>query len=138
MWDIRSWSPSSSGSTCVGARVIPVSVMAPGSRIDGPRTRPRPGTGRFRLFGPPPTLLAMGPRTLILASGSPARLRLLRDAGFDPEGVVSGVDEDAVHADGTASLVAALAECKADAVAAHAGGAVVVGCDSMLEFDGRP
>jgi len=80
----------------------------------------------------------MGPRTLILASGSPARLRLLRDAGFDPEVVVSGVDEDAVQAEDTAALVAALAERKADAVAGQAGGAVVVGCDSMLEFDGRP
>ncbi len=80
----------------------------------------------------------MCPRTLVLASGSPARLRLLRDAGFDPEVVVSGVDEDAVHARDTTTLVTLLAERKADAVAGRAGDAVVVGCDSLLEFEGRP
>ena len=34
----------------------------------------------------------MSRRPLILASSSPARLRLLRDAGFDPEVVVSGIE----------------------------------------------
>ena len=80
----------------------------------------------------------MCPRTLVLASGSPARLRLLRDAGFDPKVVVSGVDEDAVDARDTTTLVTLLAERKADAVAGQAGDAVVVGCDSLLEFEGRP
>jgi septum formation protein len=75
--------------------------------------------------------------TLILASGSPARLRLLRDAGFDPEVVVSGVDERTVEAGDTATLVTALAELKALAVAERSEDAVVVGCDSLLEFDGR-
>ncbi|MGA3148901.1 MAG: nucleoside triphosphate pyrophosphatase [Acidimicrobiales bacterium] len=79
----------------------------------------------------------MCPRTLVLASGSPARLRLLRDAGFDPEVAISGVDEEAVRAEDTATLVTILAEQKAAAVAGRAGDAVVVGCDSMLEFEGR-
>ena len=80
----------------------------------------------------------MAPRTLVLASGSQARLRLLRDAGFDPKVMVSGVDEDRVTAPDTAALVTTLAELKAAAVAHDDGDAVVVGCDSLLEFDGRP
>ena len=80
----------------------------------------------------------MALRTLVLASGSPARLRLLRDAGFDPVVAVSGVDEAQVSAPDTPSLVTALAERKAKAVADPAGEALVVGCDSMLEFNGAP
>jgi len=79
----------------------------------------------------------MPERTLILASGSPARLRLLREAGFDPKVVVSGVNEDEVVADDTAGLTCLLAERKASAVADRNGDAIVVGCDSILEFDGR-
>lgn len=37
-------------------------------------------------------------RRLVLASQSPARLNLLRQAGLTPEVIVSGVDEDAVTA----------------------------------------
>ena len=78
-------------------------------------------------------------RSLVLASASPARLRLLRDAGFDPTVVVSGVDEDAITADDPFEQVRLLAEAKARAVAAGPGvaDAVVVGCDSMLLIDGE-
>ncbi len=80
----------------------------------------------------------MCPRTLVLASGSPARLRLLRDAGFDPRVAVSGVAEEAVRAEDTATLVAILAAQKAEAVTGRgADDSIVVGCDSMLEFGGR-
>jgi septum formation protein len=80
----------------------------------------------------------MAERSLVLASGSPARLRLLRDSGFDPKVVVSGIDEEGVEAKDTASLVTILAQRKAGAVADPTGDAVVVGCDSMLEFEGEP
>jgi septum formation protein len=73
----------------------------------------------------------------ILASASPARLATLRRAGVDPEVIVSGVDEDSVTAPDAATLVQHLAEAKADAVAERIdGAALVLGCDSLLEFDG--
>ncbi|MBH1935493.1 septum formation inhibitor Maf [Streptomyces sp. AV19] len=78
-------------------------------------------------------------RRLVLASQSPARLGLLRQAGLAPEVIVSGVDEDALTAADPAALALALAEAKAEAVAARpeAAGALVVGCDSVLELDGQ-
>ncbi|MFI2031317.1 Maf family protein [Streptomyces buecherae] len=80
-----------------------------------------------------------GPRRLILASQSPARLGLLRQAGLAPEVIVSGVDEDALSADSPARLALVLAEAKARAVAERpaAADALVVGCDSVLELDGQ-
>ena len=93
----------------------------------------------------------------VLASASPARLATLRSAGFAPEVRVSGVDEDEAlgaaraargeephgrHVVGTSTDddVLVLARAKAEAVAATQVGeddAVVLGCDSMLELDGR-
>ncbi|WP_369214008.1 nucleoside triphosphate pyrophosphatase [Streptomyces flavofungini] len=79
------------------------------------------------------------PRRLVLASQSPARLGLLRQAGFAPEVIVSGFDEDKVTAPTPAELALALAEAKASVVAARpeARGALVIGCDSVLELDGQ-
>jgi len=77
-------------------------------------------------------------RTLILASGSPARLKLLHDAGIDPVVVVSGAPEDDVDPDDIPGSAMRLAVRKADAVARADGGDLVLGCDSILEFDGRP
>ncbi|MFI6445412.1 nucleoside triphosphate pyrophosphatase [Kitasatospora sp. NPDC050543] len=77
-------------------------------------------------------------RALVLASASPARLGLLRQAGLDPRVLVSGVDEDAISAATPAELALVLAEAKAKAVAAElSGGELVIGCDSVLELDGR-
>jgi septum formation protein len=72
---------------------------------------------------------------LILASASPARLRVLRDAGFDPEVVVSGVSER-IGKMAAAQAVVVLAERKGAAVAARCPGALVLSCDSLLDLDG--
>jgi septum formation protein len=62
---------------------------------------------------------------------------VLRAAGLDPQVIVSGVDEDAYTADTTAELVGVLASAKATAVANSLDDGVVIGCDSMLDLDGR-
>jgi len=78
------------------------------------------------------------PVRLVLASASPARLETLRRAGLDPEVIVSGVDEDRFDEPTIAELVKTLALAKAMAVAETlTGEALVLGCDSMLEFDGE-
>jgi septum formation protein len=84
---------------------------------------------------------------LVLASASVGRRKVLRQAGVDPLVIVSGVDEDALIASlpvetSLPDVVWALATAKADDVAAGlpaevATNCVVIGCDSMLELDGR-
>ncbi|WP_432835069.1 Maf family protein [Dactylosporangium sp. CA-092794] len=78
-------------------------------------------------------------KTFILASASPARRRLLIQAGIEPRVVVSGVDESAVQAGDAATLAGALAGLKARAVASTIEGTdvLVLGCDSVLAFDGE-
>jgi septum formation protein len=75
------------------------------------------------------------PVPLILASGSAGRLSVLRAAGIDPEVVVSGVDETGFEDLGIAEMVAELAERKAAAVATLRPRALILGCDSMLDFE---
>ncbi|SDE27558.1 septum formation protein [Blastococcus fimeti] len=77
-------------------------------------------------------------RRLVLASASPARLSLLRQAGLAPEVVVSHVDESAYYAPRVAEQVALLAAAKAAAVAKQETDALVIGADSLLEFGGKP
>ena len=80
---------------------------------------------------------------LLLASASPARRRLLEQAGVPHRVRVSGVDEDQIHHADPAELVKLLAQAKATAVAQlldPAGDAEitsVLGCDSVLSFDGQ-
>lgn len=83
---------------------------------------------------------------LVLGSASAGRLGVLRQAGMDPVVLVSDVDEDAVVASlsdaAAAEVVLALSAAKADRVAESlppdiGADCVVIGCDSMLEIDGR-
>jgi septum formation protein len=86
--------------------------------------------------------------TLVLASASPARLATLRSAGIEPVVIVSGVDESQVSDVPPAELALQLAELKCAAVAQRLArrstepddvpdGALVLGCDSVLELDGE-
>jgi len=74
---------------------------------------------------------------IVLASASPARLAVLRGAGLDPEVVVSGVDESTFTAATPAELAGLLAQAKAAAVASGRADGLVIGCDSLLDLDGR-
>lgn len=80
----------------------------------------------------------MTPVRLVLASASPVRLRLLRSAGLDPLVITSGVDESSVPVGPARAAVKELAALKAAAVAAQLGDAtaLVIGCDSLFEFNG--
>lgn len=86
---------------------------------------------------------------VVLGSASPARRRVLVDAGVNPIVRVSDVDEDRVAAtvpaeSGPHAVVTALAEAKARVVADRltadepdvAADCIVIGCDSMLFHDG--
>jgi septum formation protein len=82
------------------------------------------------------------PRSLVLASASPARLALLRAAGLAPHVMASGVEEQGVEGLTAEDAARTLAERKADAVAARLAATtdpatLVVGCDSMLSIDGE-
>jgi septum formation protein len=81
---------------------------------------------------------------VVLASQSPGRLFVLRNAGVEPEVHVSDVDEEAIEAGMPGAtpgeLCLALARAKAEAVAqdyARDAAAVVIGCDSVFDVDGR-
>ncbi|WP_232679584.1 nucleoside triphosphate pyrophosphatase [Nocardioides sp. R-C-SC26] len=78
--------------------------------------------------------------SLVLASASPARLATLRRAGLDPAVIVSGVDESVLDGEAPRDLAPGLARLKAQAVASRPDvprGALVLGCDSVLELDGE-
>lgn len=84
------------------------------------------------------------PVRFVLASASPARRKTLEAAGINPEVLVSGIDESGVPATDPERLCLTLAQQKADAVAeqlraeaASGTDLLVLGCDSVLAFDGQ-
>ena len=80
---------------------------------------------------------------IILASGSDIRATLLRNAGLEIEIQPARVDEEAIKAGMLADdspprdIADALAEMKARKVAMKAPDALVLGCDQVLDFNGR-
>ena len=80
---------------------------------------------------------------LLLASASPARRRLLDQAGIPHRVRVSGVDERSISAPDPALLVQRLAQAKAETVfqgldpRGDADITAVLGCDSVLVFEGE-
>jgi septum formation protein len=84
----------------------------------------------------------LGAPPLILASASKIRRTVLENAGLEFTVEAAAVDEDeikrAMQASGaTAERAAqALAETKANRVSARHDGALVLGCDQMLDLDG--
>lgn len=76
-------------------------------------------------------------KDLILASQSPRRKELLSLYTTDFTVCVSDFDEDAVTADTPARLVEQLARGKCLAVAKEHPGAVVLGCDTVVDVNGE-
>lgn len=80
---------------------------------------------------------------LILASGSEIRASLLRNAGLEFEVQKPRIDEEAVkeamlsEGAGPRDIADALADLKAQKVAAKQPRAMVIGCDQVLSFDGQ-
>lgn len=82
---------------------------------------------------------------LVLASKSPSRLATLQAAGVEPEVLASGADESAIDDPEPADRALGRARLKASAVADNllngagiAGPTAILGCDSVLEFEGQP
>ncbi|AXS38815.1 Maf-like protein [Breoghania sp. L-A4] len=80
---------------------------------------------------------------LVLASNSPWRATMLRNAGLEIEADPADIDERAIEAPLRAAdlsaedIAAVLAEAKATEVASRHPGALVLGCDQVLEFEGE-
>ena len=76
---------------------------------------------------------------LILASTSPYRRALMKRLGIPFRCVAPGVDEEGVKALGLGprDLAERLAAAKAEAVARNEPGAIVIGSDQLVAFEGR-
>jgi septum formation protein len=75
---------------------------------------------------------------LILASTSPRRAQILRDAGLAFSIISSAVDETAIPGEAPGELVLRLANAKAELVAARSvGPAIVVAADTVVVVEGQ-
>jgi septum formation protein len=78
---------------------------------------------------------------IILASSSPRRVEILRNAGITFESLATEIDEAPLPGETANEMVARLAEAKARAAAAQladdTGGAIIVGADTTVELDGE-
>jgi septum formation protein len=73
----------------------------------------------------------------ILASASPARRRLLSEAGISAFVSPSNFDESQVQLSDPAELVKTLAKGKAEAVTPQFTNSLILGCDSVLALHGK-
>lgn len=74
---------------------------------------------------------------LILASGSKIRKSLLEAAGLDFRAIPADIDEDCLDLP-SRELAVELSKLKAIKVSCENLGAVVIGCDQVLDFGGEP
>ncbi|MEM1367225.1 MAG: Maf family protein [Cyanobacteria bacterium P01_H01_bin.15] len=77
------------------------------------------------------------PAIFVLASASPARRKLLQMVGINPTVCKSDFDESQVELSVASELVETLALAKAQVVEKYYGQALILGCDSVLEFEGE-
>jgi septum formation protein len=83
------------------------------------------------------------PPPIVLASSSETRLRLLRASGLPVSAQSARLDEEAVRAalEGEGAvprdIADTLAEMKARKIGEKTPGAIVIGCDQVLDFKGR-
>lgn len=83
------------------------------------------------------------PPPIVLASSSETRLRLLRASGLPVSAQSARIDEEtirtALEAEGASprDIADTLAEMKARKIGEKTPGAIVIGCDQVLDFKGR-
>jgi septum formation protein len=80
--------------------------------------------------------MSSAPR-LVLASGSPRRLDVLKQLGLCPEVMPSAEDESALPGESPVQHVERLARAKAAAEASRQPGALVIAGDTIVVLDGR-
>ncbi len=73
---------------------------------------------------------------VFLASTSPRRKEMLRWLGLKYVTVAPGVDEEKIRDSDPVILAQLLAEAKAEAVAKNIGSGIVIGSDTVIEFEG--